>query len=180
MCPLPQVGRVDRLLEPHRYSEYGQPLQYSMPITGDTAVVKLSYDDQTRALTDVLTETANATAPIDELSYSYANGTVSKGAGLLMSTLDRAAGPSPTSNASPTTTPHAWWAPRPRSTAAPPHRVPAPHPRSVGPTRTGRPGPTTPPATAPPRSTTTSPGTPPPTPRPRTTTPPPARPSPTP
>jgi RHS repeat-associated protein len=74
------------------YSEYGQPLQYSMPITGDSALVRLSYDDQTRALTDVLTTTANATAPIDELRYTYANGTVSKGAGLLVSTLDTQGG----------------------------------------------------------------------------------------
>ena len=74
------------------YSEYGQPAQYTMPITGDTATVTLSYDRQTRALTDVLTGTINGNASIDQLSYSYSSDSVSKGAGLLVSTLDRQGG----------------------------------------------------------------------------------------
>ncbi|QUQ71911.1 large secreted protein [Kutzneria sp. CA-103260] len=74
------------------YSRLGQPVAYQMPIPGDTARVQLTYDNQTQALTDIKTQTVNGQADLDELSYSFSNSSVSKGAGLLLSTQDKQGG----------------------------------------------------------------------------------------
>jgi RHS repeat-associated protein len=74
------------------YSHLGQPVAYQMPIPGDTARVQLTYDGQTQVLSDIRTQTVNGQADLDELTYSYANASVSKGAGLLVSTLDKQGG----------------------------------------------------------------------------------------
>lgn len=70
------------------YSEYGQPKVYTL--TGATGDVHVSedYDAQTRALTEVKTDTPN-TPTVDDLTYTYSGAGVSQGAGLVTSTKDQ-------------------------------------------------------------------------------------------
>lgn len=70
------------------YNELGQPLQYSMG-TGGTVWVNLSYDQQTQALTNVQTTDNTTSGDVDNLTYTYGNDTVSKGAGLVTKTVDK-------------------------------------------------------------------------------------------
>ncbi|MBS2966872.1 hypothetical protein KGA66_27815 [Actinocrinis puniceicyclus] len=72
------------------YSEFGQPVRYTMPAgTGDVWIAE-SYDTQTQALTDIQTTDSGTSGTVDELTYTYGNtaGTVSKGSGLLTRTVD--------------------------------------------------------------------------------------------
>ena len=71
------------------YSEFGQPLQYTMPTVGGDVWLRLSYDDQTHAVTDAQTTDDQSATVVDDTSYSYANSAVSKGAGLVVSTTDK-------------------------------------------------------------------------------------------
>jgi RHS repeat-associated protein len=69
------------------YSEYGEPLVYTLTgATGDIRVTE-NYDIQTHALTEVKTDTPN-TPTVDDLTYGYSGVGVSKGAGLVTSTKD--------------------------------------------------------------------------------------------
>ncbi|MGY5121081.1 RHS repeat-associated core domain-containing protein [Streptomyces sp. 900105755] len=72
------------------YSEYGQPLQYTMGPSGSWVALSLTYDPQTRALTDAKTTDATASTVVDDTSYTYADKSrsVSAGAGLVTSTTD--------------------------------------------------------------------------------------------
>lgn len=74
------------------YSEYGQPLQYTMGPSGAWVALSLTYDPQTRALTDAKTTDATAATVVDDTSYTYGNNSVSAGAGLVTSTVDRQSG----------------------------------------------------------------------------------------
>ncbi|MFC0547271.1 polymorphic toxin type 24 domain-containing protein [Kutzneria chonburiensis] len=71
------------------YSEFGEPVQYTLPTGTGNAWVTDSYDDQTHALTDVQTADQVKTNLIDDTSYRYSGPGVSKGAGLVMSTVDK-------------------------------------------------------------------------------------------
>jgi RHS repeat-associated protein len=71
------------------YSEFGQPVQYTLPTGTGNAWVTNSYDDQTHALTDVQTADQVKTNLIDDTSYRYSGPGVSKGAGLVTSTVDK-------------------------------------------------------------------------------------------
>ncbi|MEZ0029127.1 RHS repeat-associated protein, partial [Kitasatospora sp. MAP12-22] len=53
------------------------------------ATASYTYDPQTRDITDIQTSASTVSGTIDDLSYSYTNATVSKGAGLLVSTTDK-------------------------------------------------------------------------------------------
>jgi RHS repeat-associated protein len=72
------------------YSEYGQPLEYTMPTAGGNVWASLSYDPQTMALSNVQTTDSTSTPVVDDLAYTYGNasGSVSKGSGLLTKTVD--------------------------------------------------------------------------------------------
>lgn len=48
-----------------------------------------SYDQQTRALTDIQTILPQSPTVTDDISYAYSKPGVSKGAGLLVSTTDK-------------------------------------------------------------------------------------------
>jgi RHS repeat-associated protein len=65
------------------YDHYGQPLRYTMPTSGGTIWVDLSYDPQTRSLINIRTTDSTTSGDVDNLAYTYGNTTVSKGAGLL-------------------------------------------------------------------------------------------------
>ncbi|MCX4749212.1 hypothetical protein OG455_27530 [Kitasatospora sp. NBC_01287] len=71
------------------YDEYGQPVQYSFGTSGNFATASYTYDPQTRNISDIQTSASTVSGTIDDLSYNYTNSTVSKGAGLLVSTTDR-------------------------------------------------------------------------------------------
>ncbi|MDH6110175.1 RHS repeat-associated protein [Kitasatospora sp. MAP12-44] len=71
------------------YDEYGQPVQYSFGTSGNFATASYTYDPQTRDITDIQTSASTVSGTIDDLSYNYTNATVSKGAGLLVSTTDK-------------------------------------------------------------------------------------------
>jgi RHS repeat-associated protein len=70
------------------YSEFGKPLQYTMPAAGGNVWVTMAYDDQTHALTDVQTTDTKASTVVDDMTYRYSANGVSKGAGLITSTVD--------------------------------------------------------------------------------------------
>jgi RHS repeat-associated protein len=70
------------------YTEFGEPTQYTMPSTAGSVWLTLSYDQQTRALTEARTVASNATAVVDDTTYRYASGSASPGAGLVTSTTD--------------------------------------------------------------------------------------------
>jgi RHS repeat-associated protein len=71
------------------YDEYGNPLQYTMGTSGSWAAVNLTYDPQTGAVTDAKTTDATASTVVDDTKYVYGNGSVSGGAGLVTSTVDK-------------------------------------------------------------------------------------------
>jgi RHS repeat-associated protein len=71
------------------YSEYGEPLQYTLPTGTGTAWVTDKYDDQTHALNNVQTVDQVKTNVVDDTTYSYSGPGVSKGAGLVTSTVDK-------------------------------------------------------------------------------------------
>jgi RHS repeat-associated protein len=72
------------------YSSYGQPKQYTLPTTGGQVVVNLSYDPQTQALNEVQTfASKTSSAPVDDITYSFSNDSVSQGAGLVVATTDK-------------------------------------------------------------------------------------------
>ncbi|MGW1875658.1 RHS repeat-associated core domain-containing protein [Streptomyces sp. NPDC001975] len=73
------------------YSEYGQPLQYTMGPSGTWVALSLTYDPQTRALTDAKTTDATAGSVVDDTGYTYEDKSrnVSAGAGLVTSTTDK-------------------------------------------------------------------------------------------
>ena len=76
------------------YSHYGQPVQYTMPASNGTVTITNSYDEQTQALVDTKTEDTTATSVVDDTSYSFTASGVSKGAGLITSTVDKQNGAS--------------------------------------------------------------------------------------
>ncbi len=70
------------------YSEYGQPLQYTFG--GTTNVwATMTYDPQTRNLTNVQTTDSTTSGYVDSLSYGYGNSAVSAGAGLVTGITDK-------------------------------------------------------------------------------------------
>ncbi|MFI9388576.1 RHS repeat-associated core domain-containing protein [Kutzneria sp. NPDC052558] len=72
------------------YSELGQPKQYTLPTNGGQIQVNLGYDSQTQALNEVQTfASKTSSAPVDDLTYSFSNSTVSQGAGLVVGTTDK-------------------------------------------------------------------------------------------
>ncbi|MFJ4680308.1 RHS repeat-associated core domain-containing protein [Kitasatospora sp. NPDC088783] len=71
------------------YDEYGQPLIYTMGPSTSQVQTALTYDVQTHGLTDIQTTASAVPGVVDDLSYSFANASVSKGAGLLVSTVDK-------------------------------------------------------------------------------------------
>ena len=72
------------------YSHFGQPLQYTLPTTGSNVFLGLTYDPQTRAVTD--SQVTGTAGVLDHTTYHYSTAAVSKGAGLLMSTVDNQGG----------------------------------------------------------------------------------------
>jgi RHS repeat-associated protein len=69
------------------YTQLGEPQQYTMPTAGGANLsVDLTYDQQTRATTDV--KVTGAAGVLDEVSYGYGNAAVSKGTGLVTSIVD--------------------------------------------------------------------------------------------
>jgi RHS repeat-associated protein len=71
------------------YTELGQPSRYTLSNGGGDVWIDMSYDDQTQALTDVQTTTSTSVSVVDNLAYHYGNSTVSPGAGLVTSTVDK-------------------------------------------------------------------------------------------
>ncbi|QUQ67855.1 RHS repeat domain-containing protein [Kutzneria sp. CA-103260] len=72
------------------YSELGQPKQYTLPTNGGQIQVNLGYDPQTQALNEVQTfASKTSSAPVDDLTYSFSNSSVSQGAGLVVGTTDK-------------------------------------------------------------------------------------------
>jgi RHS repeat-associated protein len=65
------------------YDHYGQPLRYTMPTAGGTIWVDLTYDPQTRNLTNIRTTDSTTSGDLDNLTYTYDSPAVSKGAALL-------------------------------------------------------------------------------------------------
>jgi RHS repeat-associated protein len=76
------------------YSHYGQPVQYTMTASNGPVVITNSYDEQTRALTDVQTNDTTAASITDDTGYSFTAAGISKGAGLVTSTVDKQNGTS--------------------------------------------------------------------------------------
>jgi RHS repeat-associated protein len=71
------------------YSEYGQPLQYTFGPSTSHVWAAMTYDPQTRNLTNVQTTDSTTSGTVDALSYGFGNSAVSQGAGLLTSTTDK-------------------------------------------------------------------------------------------
>ncbi len=71
------------------YSHLGQPLVYTLGPTTSRVAATLTYDQQTQNLTDVQTTDSTTSGAVDDLTYTYGNTAVSKGAGLLTSTTDQ-------------------------------------------------------------------------------------------
>jgi RHS repeat-associated protein len=76
------------------YSNYGRPVQYTMTASSGNILVTNSYDEQTQALTDVQTRDTTAASVVDDLGYTFTAPGVSKGAGLVTSTVDKQNGTS--------------------------------------------------------------------------------------
>ena len=70
------------------YDEYGKPLLYTMGTTSTWAQLALTYDPQTNAVTNAETTDSTSSGVVDNTSYTWSNGQVSDGAGLLVSTTD--------------------------------------------------------------------------------------------
>lgn len=72
------------------YDHYNKPTEYIMPTASGSVWTTLGYDAQTSSLTSVETTDSSSANPVDQLTYTYGNasGTVSKGSGLLTSTVD--------------------------------------------------------------------------------------------
>jgi hypothetical protein len=60
-----------------------------MPTVGGSVVTTLGYDAQTRALTNIRTTDFTTSGDVDNLTYTYGNSTISKGAGLLTKIVDK-------------------------------------------------------------------------------------------
>jgi RHS repeat-associated protein len=71
------------------YSEYGQPLQYTFGGTTNGVAATMTYDPQTRNLTNVQTTDSTTSGYVDSLSYGYSNSAVSTGAGLVTGITDK-------------------------------------------------------------------------------------------
>lgn len=71
------------------YDEYGKVLQYTLGGSGNWVDLTLTYDPQTNALTDARTTDSTSPTVVDDTSYTYADGRVSKGAGLVTATTDK-------------------------------------------------------------------------------------------
>ncbi|MEU6172770.1 polymorphic toxin-type HINT domain-containing protein [Streptantibioticus parmotrematis] len=70
------------------YDEFGKPSQYTMGTSGDWVALDLGYDQQTQRLTDARTTDSAASTTVDDTQYTYGNGQVSSGSGLVTSTTD--------------------------------------------------------------------------------------------
>ncbi|MGW1169131.1 RHS repeat-associated core domain-containing protein [Streptomyces sp. NPDC002550] len=71
------------------YSEYGQPLQYTMGPSGTWVALWLTYDAQTHAVTETQTTDSGTSQVVDDTTYGHSNTAVSAGAGLIVSTTDK-------------------------------------------------------------------------------------------
>ncbi|MFF3140529.1 RHS repeat domain-containing protein [Streptomyces sp. NPDC057927] len=71
------------------YSEYGQPLQYTMGPSGTWVALALTYDAQTRALNEAQTTDSGTSQVVDDTTNSRSNANVSAGAGTVVSTTDK-------------------------------------------------------------------------------------------
>ena len=83
-----EVGSQQIYVSSVGYDNYGDPVQYTLPTTGGDVWLNLSYDPQTRQVTDIKTTDSGSAAVVDDLSYAFQNTTVSKGAGLVTSVTD--------------------------------------------------------------------------------------------
>lgn len=70
------------------YDEYGHPLQYSMGPSTSWVDLTLQYDPQTGQPTDAKTTDSSSSTVVDDTSYKWSDGAVSKGSGLLASVTD--------------------------------------------------------------------------------------------
>jgi RHS repeat-associated protein len=70
------------------YDELGQPLQYSFGPTTNWVRDTMTYDPQTRKMTNFQVTDATASGDVENVTYAYGNSTVSRGAGLLTKTVD--------------------------------------------------------------------------------------------
>ncbi|GAA5197390.1 RHS repeat-associated core domain-containing protein [Rugosimonospora acidiphila] len=70
------------------YDEFGKPLRYTFGPSTNRVLADMTYDPQTQALTKISTST-DAAGLIDDVSYTFGNSDVSKGAGLLTKTVDK-------------------------------------------------------------------------------------------
>ncbi|MFR0359252.1 RHS repeat-associated core domain-containing protein [Streptomyces sediminimaris] len=71
------------------YDEYGKVLQYTLGSSGNWVDLSLTYDPQTSALTGAKTTDSTSSTVVDNTTYTYADGSVSKGAGLVTATTDQ-------------------------------------------------------------------------------------------
>ncbi|MEV6848950.1 polymorphic toxin-type HINT domain-containing protein [Actinoplanes sp. NPDC051411] len=71
------------------YSEYGEPLRFTLPTAGGTIWQDRSYDGQTHNLTDIKITDSGTSGTVDDLAYTYGNSTVSKGTGLVTSIVEQ-------------------------------------------------------------------------------------------
>ncbi|MBB2939394.1 RHS repeat-associated protein [Amycolatopsis bartoniae] len=70
------------------YDHYGKPLQYTFPATAGNVWLTLKYDQQTQKLTEATATDSHQSTAVDDTTYSYSNGPVSPGAGLVTSVTD--------------------------------------------------------------------------------------------
>jgi RHS repeat-associated protein len=71
------------------YSNIGQPLQYTLSANGSAGSETMTYDEQTQALTGIAVAGFGHGGNIDDITYTYGNSSVSKGAGLLTKAVDK-------------------------------------------------------------------------------------------
>jgi hypothetical protein len=92
--PAALSSAMSRYVTSTGYSELGQPEEYDLWAgTGSTGGVggidlDFKYDQQTQALTDVITTDSAQTSEVDHVHYTYGNAAVSPGTGLLASSTD--------------------------------------------------------------------------------------------
>jgi RHS repeat-associated protein len=92
--PAALSSAMSRYVTSTGYSELGQPEEYDLWAgTGSTGGVggidvDFKYDQQTQAVTDVVTTDSAQTSEVDHIHYTYGDATVSPGTGLLTSTTD--------------------------------------------------------------------------------------------
>jgi RHS repeat-associated protein len=71
------------------YDHFGDPLRYTLGAGATNGFADLSYDAQTRTLTGTAIFGFGHTGDIDDTTYTFGGGSLSKGSGLLTKTVDK-------------------------------------------------------------------------------------------